>query len=123
MSNGASVEVAECPGIYVGLPQPVQEEELLSYCLGDGVFMVSSGQILTDVNPDRGDGAVSFSLWLPVVQNQLLRFAHVQIEVVVLVLRCQCSDLLSVLVPIGDQADDNHVISKLDGVVAPPDLA
>ncbi len=51
------------------------------------------------------------SLSLPVVQNQLLCCADVEMEVVVLAPRCQGSDLLSV---VSDQTDDGHVVNKLD---------
>lgn len=51
-----------------------------------------------------------------VVHNQPLCFANVEMEVVILALRCQGSDLLTVghLIVVGDQAD---VISKPDDVV------
>ena len=69
--------------------------------------MVSPGQVLGDVDPKEleaadplyccpidGDGGVSYSLLLPVVHNQLLSFAEVEMEVVVLapgVSSCACS--------------------------------
>ena len=64
-------------------------------------------------SPIDGDGGVSLSLLLPVIHNQLLGFADVEMEVVILAPRCQGSDLLSVhcLVAVGDQAD--RVVSKL----------
>ncbi len=68
---------------------------------------MSAGQVLADVNPEDpeaadslhrspidGEGGMS-SLSLPVVHNQLLCFADVGMEVVVLATRCQGSDLLS----------------------------
>ena len=64
---------------------------------------------------------MSLSLLLPVIHNQLLGFADVEMEVVILTLRCQLFDLLSVchLVGVGDQADGGRVVSKLhDGVGA-----
>ncbi len=75
--------------------------------------MVSPGQILTDVNPEKPEAAdslhrnpITVSLPLPVVHNQLLCFADVEMEVVVLATRCQGSDLLSVghLIIASDQA-------------------
>ncbi len=89
---------------------------------------MSPGQVLTDVareepetanslhhSPIDGDGAVSFSLSLPVVHGQHLCFADIEMEVVVLAPRCQGSDLppVSRLIVASDQADD-HVVSKLD---------
>ena len=66
--------------------------------------------------PVDGDGGVLGSLSLPLVHNQLINFAEVELEVVVLAPRCQGSHLLSVrrLVAVGDQADDGRVVSKLD---------
>ena len=61
------------------------------------------------------------SLLLPVIHNQLLGFADVEMDVVILAPRCQGSDLLFVrhLITVGDQADDGRVINKLhDGVGA-----
>ena len=60
---------------------------------------------------------MSYSLSLPVVHNQLLGFAEVKMEVVVLAPRCPGSDLLSVrcLFVVRDPADDDCVISKLGG--------
>ncbi|CAB1457121.1 unnamed protein product [Pleuronectes platessa] len=117
---GAPVEVAENPGVHVELP--------------DGVFVMGPGQVISDVDPEEleaadslhlgpvdGEGGVFFSSSLPVVHDQLLRFADVEMEVVVLAPRCQGSDLLSVglLIVDGDQAYDSGVISKLnDGVGA-----
>jgi len=46
-------------------------------------------------SPIDGDGGVSLSLLLPVIHDQLLGFADVEIEVVILVPRYQGSDLLS----------------------------
>ena len=67
-------------------------------------------------SPIDGDGGVSLSLLLPVIHNQLLGFADVEMEVVILASRYQGSDLLSVcrLVAVGDQADDGRVVRKLD---------
>lgn len=101
-------------------------------CLCDDV-------VVTDVNPKEpeaadflhrgpsdGDGAMSFSLTLIVV-NQPLSFADIEIEVFFHGPRCQGSVLLSVSCPIiviCDQADDGHVVSKLiDGVGAVGDNA
>ena len=70
--------------------------------------------------PVDGDGDVSVSLSLPVVYNQLLSFADVEMEVVVLAPRCQVSDLPSLgrLVAVCDQAMTGHVVTKrIDGVV------
>ena len=66
--------------------------------------------------PVDGDGGVLGSPSHPVVHNQLLSFAEVELEVVVLAPRCQGSHLLSVrrLVAVGDQADDGRVVSNLD---------
>ncbi len=99
-----------------------QKDEPLSSCLCDDVWVVSSVQVLIDVNPEEpeavfdssdGKGGVSFPLSLPVVHNQLLCFADLEMDVVVLAPRCQGSDLLSVgrLIIVGDQADDGHVSS------------
>ncbi|CAB1428703.1 unnamed protein product [Pleuronectes platessa] len=86
------------------------------------------GQVISDVDPEEleaadslhrgpvdGEGGVFHSLSLPVVHDQLLRFADVEMEVVVLAPRCQGSDLLSVglLIVAGDQAYDSD-ISKLN---------
>ncbi len=62
------------------------------------------------------DGGMFFTLSLSVVHNHLLCFADVEMKVVVLVPRCQGSDLLSIgcLTVTSDQADDGHVVSKLD---------
>ncbi len=51
---------------------------------------------------------MSFSLSLPVVHDQLLCFADVEMKAVVLAPRCQDSDLLSVghLIVASDQAND-----------------
>ncbi len=96
--------------------------------------MVSPSQVLADVNPEEpeaadslhhspidGEGGMFFSLSLPVVHDQLLCFADIEMEVVVLAPRCQGSDLLSVgcLIIAGDKADDGHVVSKLDDGVGP----
>ena len=94
--------------------------------------MVGPGQVITDVDPKEpeaadslhrspvdGEGGVFYSLSLPVVHDQLLCFADVEKQVVVLAPRCQGSDLLSVglLIVASDQAYDGRVISKLnDGV-------
>ena len=64
--------------------------------------MVSPGQVITDVDPEEpeaadslhsspvdGEGGVFYSLSLPVVHDQLLRFADIEMEVVVLAPRCQ----------------------------------
>ena len=61
-------------------------------------------------------GACSTPWSLPVVHDQLLCFADVEMEVVVLAPRCQGSDLHSVgLLNVGgDQAYDGRVISKFD---------
>ncbi len=85
---------------------------------------MSPGQVLTDVDPEEPEpvdslhrspideeGGVSFSLPLPVIHDHLLCFADVEMEVVVLALICQGSDLLSVS---HLQADDGRVISRLD---------
>ena len=40
-------------------------------------------------SPIDGDGGVSLSLLLPVIHNQLLGFADVEMEVVILAPRCQ----------------------------------
>ena len=72
-------------------------------------------------SPVDGEGGVFYSLSLPVVHDRLLRFADVEMEVVVLAPRCHGSDLLSVglLIIAGDQVYDGCVISKLnDGVGA-----
>lgn len=111
-----------------------REKGPLSCRLCDGVGVVSPAQVLADVDPKEreaadslycrsvdGDGGVSYSLSLPVVHRRLLRFADVEMEVVVLAPRCQDSDLLSVcrLVAVCDQADNGCVVSKLcDGVGA-----
>ena len=63
---------------------------------------------------------MSLSLLLPVIHTQLLCFADVEMEVVILA-PSQVFDLLSVrrLVAVGDQVDDGRVVSKLhDGVGA-----
>ncbi len=67
-------------------------------------------------SPADGEGGLFFSLSLPVVHNQLLCFANIEMEVVVPAPRCQGSDLLSVghLIIAGDQADDGRVVSKID---------
>ncbi len=103
---GVPVEVAEYPGVHAEPPQPAEEEELLSSCLCDDVCVVSPGLFLTDVDPAEpeatdflhyhpidGDRGVFFFLSLPVVHNQLLCFADVEMEAVVLASRCQDSDL------------------------------
>lgn len=106
------------------------EAELLFCCLCDGVSVVSSGQVLADVNPEGpeaadslhhspvdGDGSMSISLSLPAVHNHLLCFADVDTEVVVMAPRRQDSDLLSAgdIIAVGDGC----VISELnDGVGA-----
>lgn len=84
-----------------------------------GVGVVDPGQVLTDINPEEaeaadflhcspinGDGGMSFSLLLPVVHNQLLCFADVENEVVVLAPRCQGFDIFYVtrLIIVSDQA-------------------
>ena len=74
--------------------------------LPDGVCVVGPGQVITDVDPEEpeaadslhrspvdGEGGVFYSLSLPVVHNQHLPFADVEMEVVVLAQRCQGSDL------------------------------
>ena len=112
--------------------QPAEEEEPLFGRLPDGVCGVGPGQVIADVDPEEpeaaqtlhsspvdGEGGVFYSLSLPVVHDWLLRFADVEMEVVVLALRRQGSDLLSVglLIVAGDQAYDSRVISKLyDGL-------
>ena len=71
--------------------------------------MKSSCQVLSDVDteeteaadslhrsPIDGDGGVSLSLLLPVIHNQILCFADVEMEVVILAPICQVFDLLSV---------------------------
>ncbi|CAB1438860.1 unnamed protein product [Pleuronectes platessa] len=68
-----------------------------------------TGQVITDVDPEEteaadslhrspvdGEGGMFYSLSLPVVHDQLLCFADIEMEVVVLTQRCQGSDLLSV---------------------------
>ena len=97
---------------------------LKSCCFGDGVSVMSPCQVLSDVDteepeaadslhrsPIDGDGGVSL---LPVVHNQLLCFADVEMEVVILAPRYQGFDLLSLrrLVAVGDLADDGCVVSK-----------
>ncbi|KAI3362878.1 hypothetical protein L3Q82_001913 [Scortum barcoo] len=87
---------------------------------------MSPGEVLADVNPEEpeavdslhrspvdGEGGVFLSLPPPEVHDQLLSFAYVELEVVVLAPRCQGSDLLSVgrLVVAGDQANDGRVSS------------
>ncbi len=87
------------------------------------VCVLSPGQDLADVNleeheaakslhrsPIDEEGGVSFSLSLPVVHNQLLCFADVEMDIVVLAPRCQGSDLRPVgrFIIIGEQADDGH---------------
>ena len=81
------------------------------------------GQVITDVNPEEpeaadslhrspvdGEGGVFYTMSLPVVHEQLIRFA----DVVVLAQRCQGTDLFSGhLIIAGDQAYDGRVISKL----------
>ena len=70
---------------------------------------MSPCQVLSDVDPEEpeaadslhrspidGDGGVSLSLLLPVVHNQLLGFADIEMKVVILAPRCQVFDLLSV---------------------------
>jgi len=81
-------------------PQPAEEEEPLWSCFGDGVSVMSPCQVLSDVDteepeaadslhrsPIDGDGGVSLSLLLPVIHNQLLGFADVEMEVVIKQLR------------------------------------
>ncbi len=124
---GTPVEVTDYPGVHVEPLQPAVEKELLSCCSCDGVGVVSPGHGLAHVNPEEpedavslhcspidGDGGMSLFLLLPVVHNQLICFVQV-----VLVPRCQSSDLLSVgcLIVAGDQADDGHVVSKHDDSV------
>ena len=63
-------------------PQPVEEEELMSGRLPNGVCEGSPGQVITDVNPEEpevadslhrspvdGEGGMFFSRSLPVVQD------------------------------------------------------
>ena len=130
---GATVEIAENPGIHVEPPQPAEEEEPLPGRLPDGVCVVGPGQVVPDVDPEEpeaadtlhrspvdGEGGVFYSLSLPVVHDQHLYFADVEKQVVVLTPRCRGSDLLSVglLIVASDQAYDGRVISKLnDGAV------
>ena len=72
---------------------------------------MSPCQVLSDVDteepeaadslhrsPIDGDGGVSLSLLLPVIHNQLLGFADVEMEVVILAPRCQVVRLFAVLV-------------------------
>ena len=81
--------------------------------------MVGPGQVIIDLNPKEpeaadslhrspvdGEGGEFYSLSLPLVHDQLLCFADVEIEIVVLAPRCQGSDLLSVVA--GDQAYDGR---------------
>ncbi len=58
---GAPVEVAKYPGVHVEPPQPAEEEEPLSGWFCDGVCVVSSGQILADVNPEEPQAADSLN--------------------------------------------------------------
>ena len=94
---GAPVEVAEYPGVHVEPPQPAEEEEPLSSFFGDCGGVKSPCQVLSDVDPEEpeaadslhrsaidGDGGVSLSLLLPVIYNQPLGFADVEMEVVIL---------------------------------------
>ena len=71
---------------------------------------------LSTVVPLKVIGDMSYSLLLPVVHNQLLGFAEVKMEAVVLAPRCQGSDLLSVRRrhDVADQAVHGCVISKPD---------
>ena len=61
--------------------------------LPDGVCVAGPGQVPTDVNPEEpeeadslhrspanGEGGVFYSLSLPVVRDQLLRFADVEMD-------------------------------------------
>lgn len=53
-------------------------------------------------SPIDGDGGMSFSLSLPIVDNQLLCSADIEMEV-------DSRTLTS-----SDQTDDSHIVSKLD---------
>lgn len=51
------LSIAEYPGVHVEPPQPEEEEELWSICLGDGVGVVSPGQVPAGVKPKEPEGA------------------------------------------------------------------
>ena len=90
----------------------MEEEDPLSGRLPDGVCVVSPGQVITDVNQEEPEAAGSLHtvqlMERLIVHNQLLRFADVEMEVVVRAPRCQGSDLLSAghFSVAGDQAYD-----------------
>ncbi len=56
---GAPVEVAVYPDVHVDPFQPSEEDEPLSCCLCDGVGVVSTGQVLADMNPEEPEAADS----------------------------------------------------------------
>lgn len=81
------------PGVHAEPCHLVEDEELLSLCLGVGVCGVRPDQVLVDENPKEpdaadslhqgpvdGDGGLAFSLLLPVVHHQLLRFADIEMK-------------------------------------------